>query len=551
MFSTRLLAAASVFCLASSLNAQLLVIPPYSINMMGSSPQSSPIPAATAGTHNLSNGAYDANGTLLFYIKDLNVYMGSNSQLKGHLPIPANSGGAMWTYEGAETEVVPIPGAEFCNRFYVVYTVGAPGGAFGYCLLYATIDWNNGAPTSNPPLGAVLSASSYPQNLLEWLYVDAQGLAVSKVVTVAGLPTRYLFTLGSGNTYQYSNNWGGVLRWTVDGTGIHNQIVIANALTDMSNYYRGPNYLGVNQMSISDDQTRLAWGGGTQYVGQPQAVFEIKLNTSYLYGGYFHQYSLPSTSSHSVAGVEYAAGSNKLYVSMWDGIFCIPSIGAMPSFLPNSQNVTHSTSSYLGGSQLQYMKSTSLIIGVGVASGTIGKLFSINPSNVITPNYSAVQLSSQTDLYWSAPAFALPDFVGTATTGCGILSPDFTYEARFMSQNNYFTISATPVTPHANCSPGFGDLWQIAEIDSSGNIIPSTDTTTGTTSNPQCWWIYPTANTFNGFDGTKGSGINNVTCSTPTPGRFLNGHTYRIKHGVWNSFCPWAEALHVVTVSGH
>lgn len=130
-------------------------------------------------------------------------------------------------------------------------------------------------------------------------------------------------------------------------------------------------------------------------------------------------------------------------------------------------------------------------------------------------------------------------------------NPDFTYQSNYTSPNNYFTVSATPVTPYTNGVAGFGDLWIVEQIDALGNTIPGTKTSTGTSSNPQCWWIYPAANTFNGFDGTKSSGVNNVTCSTPSPGKFANGGTYRITHGIWNNFCSWTQTSHTVTITGH
>jgi len=554
----KVILAMAVWCSTASLalaQGQRWVMPPYNINMSGPTPQTATIPSASAGPHNISAGAYDQNGVLLFYVKDLNVYLASTSQLKGHLPTPVNSGGAMWTYEGAEIEIVPVPGAELCDSFYVIYTVGAPGGGSGYCLIYARIDWNGGSPVSTPPLGAILSASSYKQNLLEWGYVDGQGLAVSKRTTVSGLPARYLFTIGSGDPYQFGNGWGGVLRWTIDALGIRNQVVIANTASDMNNYYQaGAHYLGVSQLSLSDDQTRLAWGGATNGVLPVQNVFEITLNpTTYTYGGYYHKYDLPTIHSVGVSGVEYATTSNKLYASTWEGIYYIASPGATPSLLTTSPALTHSTTSYLSGSQLQYVKSTGLIVGVGVTNTPyIGKLFSLNPfTNGITPNYSPTPVTSFTDRYFVPGAFVLPDQTPPlGTTACAALTSDFTYQTYYNSPDAYFTVAATPMKAYPKCS-GLGDLWKIVELDASSNPIAGTDTGTGTTSNPTCWWIYPAANAFNGFDGTKSGGINNVTCSTPSPGRFANGRTYRITHGIWSNSCPWTESSHTVSVVGH
>jgi hypothetical protein len=145
----------------------------------------------------------------------------------------------------------------------------------------------------------------------------------------------------------------------------------------------------------------------------------------------------------------------------------------------------------------------------------------------------------------------------TGCTGRAVITvtpanPEFTYQAHYQSPNAYFTVIAKPTAPYSNTIPGFGDLWTIEEIDVNGNAIPGTNTGTGTTPNPNCWWHYPNPIAFPGFDGNKPTAqVKDVTCSIPAPGRFANGHIYRIKHGIWNNFCPWIEASHTVTVTGH
>jgi hypothetical protein len=142
---------------------------------------------------------------------------------------------------------------------------------------------------------------------------------------------------------------------------------------------------------------------------------------------------------------------------------------------------------------------------------------------------------------------------GSAAVNVAVVTnnSEFTYRVNYTSPDTHFTITATPVTPHTNSVVGFGDLWVVEQIDSLGNAIPGTNTSTGATPNPTCWWIYPAPNTFDGFDGTKNSGINNVTCPAPSPGKFANASSYRITHGIWNNFCPWSQTSHTVTLAGH
>lgn len=726
---------------------QQWVYPPYNINMNGNTPVVTSIPGATAGSNNISNGAYDANGTLLFYVKDLNVYTGSASQLKGKLPMPGAGGhGCQWIWEGAEIEIVPVPGSGLCNKFYVIYTVKDLN-SLECCLLYATIDCSSGTPVSiGPAFNSTLSSTYYSQNLLQWLYFDAQGLAVSKLTL--NNTTRYLFTVGfHGNpnlALRNAINYGGLLRWTIDALGIHNQQLIARDDLDLGNYYAYDTWQTVTQMSLSDDQTRLAWGGGTrnQTYNCQQHVFEVKLNPStYSYGGSYHQYclpyygTLPSPQTTFVSGVEYVPGTNKLYVSTREGLYIIPSYAVVPVLLGGTSGIMQQPLSGMSGSQLQYVKAIGKIVGVKVTNtaANTGLLYSIDPLN----NNTAIILPSPPltswdfVIYYGGKGFTLPDqvdtypssiptlnaalapqakacagsditasgsYTGTATpnqyswhlyqcdvngnqiagydsgiltpssagaftfpntstlpcgnyykitftaqntgqcltsaatqiiyincapvpvisgptticygssttlcanypndsqttvewvfhtgtkpnvhihsqcitvnpktnttysvtvtdnaTGCkGKASvtvtvannnPDFTYQTQYQSPNNYFTVTAKPVTPYSNGVPGFGDLWIIEEVDSAGNPKAGTNTGTGSTPNPQCWWTYPSPISFPGFNGT-----NNVTCPTPSPGQFTNGHIYKITHGTWNNFCPWAQASHTVAVSGH
>jgi hypothetical protein len=86
-------------------------------------------------------------------------------------------------------------------------------------------------------------------------------------------------------------------------------------------------------------------------------------------------------------------------------------------------------------------------------------------------------------------------------------------------------------------APGFGDMWIISELNSSGTVVSSIGT------NPPCWWVYPAAETFQGFNGSAMT----QSCSTSGPGTFVAGTTYMITHGTWNQYCPWAQATYTFT----
>jgi hypothetical protein len=166
-------------------------------------------------------------------------------------------------------------------------------------------------------------------------------------------------------------------------------------------------------MSLSGDQTRLAWGSGTQYTGQQQSVFEVKLSPTYSFvPGSFKQYYLPNpTHASFVAGVEYAGRS--IYASTWDGIYFIPNYGSTASLIPGSTNLTHQPLSQMEGSQLQYVESTSKIVGVRVTNtpANTGSLFSLDPSNNTTATIMSNPLKSGALSFGYGQAFTLPELI--------------------------------------------------------------------------------------------------------------------------------------------
>lgn len=112
-----------------------------------------------------------------------------------------------------------------------------------------------------------------------------------------------------------------------------------------------------------------------------------------------------------------------------------------------------------------------------------------------------------------------------------------------VSNSNYFTVTATPVVLNAHITqPGFGDYWGIDELDNANNILFSI-------SNPSQWWIYPSANTFRGFDHFSNAYSGTVTLSSiiPTNGRFLYNRKYRISRGTWNDDCGWNAFSYILT----
>ncbi|HTA61002.1 MAG TPA: hypothetical protein VK835_01040, partial [Bacteroidia bacterium] len=170
--------------------------------MNPTAPVVTPIAGAPITTSGPTNGAYDSNGNLLFYVKDLQVFKPGSSTPVGSLAGSANNGSA----PGPELEIVPVPGQENCGKFYVIYQASG-------ALYYSTISWNNGVITSVPAFGSAINAYNYPQN---HLFDYNIGLAVSKMTTSG---VRYLFTLvNDGNPQDPAQ--GSLYRLTISSTGI-------------------------------------------------------------------------------------------------------------------------------------------------------------------------------------------------------------------------------------------------------------------------------------------------------------------------------------------
>lgn len=114
------------------------------------------------------------------------------------------------------------------------------------------------------------------------------------------------------------------------------------------------------------------------------------------------------------------------------------------------------------------------------------------------------------------------------------------------SNNNYYTVTGTPIIMNANSVAGFGQYWSVEELDANGNSLFNIQ-------NPNVWWPYPASCTFTGFDDYtfNYSGSSNTLPGSPAAGRFLYNRTYRITRGTWNNNCSWnAYAYILTTVKG-
>ena len=516
MKKTKLLAALCLSAYMGFAQNQQLAVPPNNINLNSGNPVGTAISGASSATSGATNGAYDANGKLLFYIENLNVFIPGNSTSVGHLPMPYSPATGSG---GPEVEIVPIPGKELCNKFYVIYTCpnqAANGSGLG-ALCYCEIDYNGSTSTIIPTSATKLSSP----NLLMWNYAAVSGgLAVSDQTTSNN---RYLFLLATANENDATQ--GGLYRFTISGTGISATPVLLATNATLNKYYQQApaNFAQTSQLTLSTDQTHLAWCGGTgiAFASTTQSVFEIQLLSDYTFSsGTYMKYSLGSGGAdYFVAGITYDQ-SNKLYASTQSGIYSQSYSGGSFTLIPNSKKLTFNSSSGVTGSQLQYVQASGLIIGAApTANNAAGTLFSIDPNNSLALNSSYLN-SSLIHSVWNG-GYTLPDQIdGDMITYVNIV-PSIT--ASNVCAGNFITAN----TGYAgNLAPNAYYLEVDAVTDANG-------------SNPTKIW----SNWYLGAlpNPLKIPGSNTLTC----------GHYYNIGLAVADTtVCfPWGPTSTVVYVN--
>ena len=125
-----------------------------------------------------------------------------------------------------------------------------------------------------------------------------------------------------------------------------------------------------------------------------------------------------------------------------------------------------------------------------------------------------------------APVTQVYSATVTSSTGCAATA---TYTITAYPNNPAFSLTLSPICPTNYChatatvtdptrdgnAPGFGDMWIISELNSSGAVINYYNATT------PCWWTYPAAQTFPGFDGAAFA----ENCANTAAGTFVANTT--------------------------
>ncbi len=603
-------------CLAGSMaNAQVAwpgenwIAPPNNFNTSVDPPTNTGFSSSvnSSNPYSVSNGAFDVNGNLKFYVQDLAVYTTSSSSPAGYLPTYTYGSGMSvieWQAPSNEIEIVPVPGN--CNQWYVIYGLSISGVNGTYSIYaYVMVDCTSGTPVVNTPSNFPLTTNS-----------AGSGLAVSKQTTSSKI--RYLFTASGA----------GILRYTIGAWNSGTSIGIPSSPTTITS--SGASDL-VFQLELSPDQTRLAWnGGGYNYYNNQ--VCEVVLTSSYGYSS-FNTYTIPGVGGLGlIYGLQYAqptSTTNRLYVAATNGItYFTP--GSSPTYV----NIASSTA--YGNTQLQRM-ATGNIMGlksgylyeINVGSNTIAassnttpiysnkgipgvgaylyhlpdgldmitstgitasitNMHAINGNNItaqgnyvssLVPgsySWSILQCNSDGSTYtggtpysWSSGTIngtpsGVFTFPGTSSLACN------TYYLINFSVNNcantanatqqmvYTTLDANFTLSGTHINPGTYTATAVYPTDNPTGSAgfgywwdvaqltgPGGTVVSGTeVNNPSCWWTYPTNNTFNGYNGTSTLG----SCSNV--GDFTWGDYYQICFGVWSNACAWTETCQTLALCG-
>ena len=359
-------------------------LPPNRLNFAPTS-SSVALPLASAGQYRVANGAYDTNGNLLFYVKDLNVYKADGTSmgaLTGYTysnPNAVGCGGNPITanVQFKEIAIVPVPNS--CSKYYVIWTGTSLCNAQQAYAHYATVDVavntvTNLASTSN--LGGAFSVSA--------------AIAVSKVKADG---FRKLYVQGGDK----------IVTFTIGANAI-TQVVT----TTLANYSTSAVAPATSELELSPDGTQLAWGDynnpvgyriqGIPTTGILAATYDMNNNNKFLI-----------TTSGWVSGTEFDASGNVYYnlnsytINTHNGIWKLLSTSITPSsFISTGANTTSSFNS----SQLEL--------------GYDGLLYAVNNSNKMvainttTSAYSVVNSgisvqSNGTNTVATFSHYSLPD----------------------------------------------------------------------------------------------------------------------------------------------
>jgi hypothetical protein len=416
------------------------VVPPNKIDFTGT-PSSSFLPNTDSSTYLNSNGVFDENGNILFYVKDNSVYNSSGTSI--------GSLGDYGSYVDLQDEIaiVPVPGS--CTEWYVIYSKHT--GLVGVALLYAKVN----VSTS----GVVTFVSN--ANLIETNTSNLVGIAVSRIK--AG-NIRKLYCVAYPSVRSFEINSSGI------GSG---STVVTYSL---STFPDGLNSLNTREAEIYETGTGdyILWGSSNL-----NKVFVYDPNTTLT-----NIITIPST--NHINGVEFSPDGTKIYATAYGssgGIYKITNY-------TSTATVTRLTSGRDYELSHLELARDGYIYGVNhLSTPTAGRLGRINPStDVISASALSIQIySTAVSGPSGAGYYRLPDQID---------GENYTYNRGV----GVSTITSSTINGQSNASPGWNTYYNcvainqvvsasgsqgriiLTKVDASKNIITGSSAFSATTS---------------------------------------------------------------------
>lgn len=393
--------------------------PPYRFNMNPSTPSRTNIPPGFS-SYEVSNGAYDQNGNLLFYTIG-NSLIDANGNDFGSLGgYNLDNCDERYGHLQAEVAIVPVPGS--CSRFYVIYGMDNP---VGDCiLLYVTVDCSTYIPSvTYSKMTSVYCPPDPPYYAGEGFLIPGAGgldhvsFAVSAIVQGEG---------ANAQRYLYTTSMEGIYKYIITATGIGSGIVTAPL-----------SQLGLNYDNFEGLEAELSWNRDIFAWIDPVGgkVHTIRLN----FAGEFVSGSLASYSLGGVQGIEFTnATSNPfLYVTYPFGVRKINTANQTSTLLKNQAGIN------LSKSFLEYGKN--------------GKIYGVSPSYDSQGNLVSSTLVGigSNDIYSSVDAGFDSRFYDISGNGIFTLPDQIDGDNyNYFFGNPYVTVSnfsLNGITPSTSC----------------------------------------------------------------------------------------------------
>lgn len=283
-------------------------VTPKKINVQTTSTSTSNLPGAPS-SYAVSNGTYDQNGNLLFYIVDGTIFSAAGT-IVGNLFMTATMG----------NEIVIVPKPNSCRNFYAIYLNSHV--FVGQDLLFTEIDCSG----TNPVVVANGILDSFSGNI--------GGLAASK-------------PLANGSRWLFVVAYPGVKKYKIASSGI--TIPIDAVILDFAFSAANNVKTEAPELELLEGQTwKLAWG---DVFSNPPQIFKIDLtaNTATYIANSFLAKTV--TGATGMAGLEFKTPSTALYVSGGNGVYDVP------LNTTNAVTLLNSSSDY-GNSQIERAKNS-------------------------------------------------------------------------------------------------------------------------------------------------------------------------------------------------